>query len=201
METAAWVVRGNRGVAVQRVSRTREEGRVAFDLDQVEVAGRIDHLLEEPAPCYLGVGEAHPMGAHVLRVAADVSDQEQRPPGLHGRTSYSAPIGFQNLGQPTTTPGTFGGRNRLFEFEGDVSRRQIERYGDRWFTSRNDYHSELGPGSLTLPLSELELKTEHEITADDFERAWGEACRQRNEQSGQAPSGTNSRLPSVPDDA
>jgi hypothetical protein len=29
------------------------------------------------------VGEAHPMGAHVLGVAADVGDQEERTPRLH----------------------------------------------------------------------------------------------------------------------
>src|SRR5437867_5612541 len=34
--------RSDRRIAVQRVSLTREEGRVAFDLDQVKVAGGID---------------------------------------------------------------------------------------------------------------------------------------------------------------
>jgi len=33
--------RGDRRIAVQRVSPTREEGRVAFDLDQVEVGCRV----------------------------------------------------------------------------------------------------------------------------------------------------------------
>ena len=80
--------RSDRGVAVQRVSLTREEGRVAFDLDQVEVGHSIDHLFEQPRGVYLGVGEAHPMGAHVLGVAADVSDHEQRTPGLHAARSY-----------------------------------------------------------------------------------------------------------------
>ena len=71
------------GVAVQRVSPTREEGGVAFDLDQVEVASGIDHLLEKPRGVDLHVREAHPMRAHVLRVAADVGDHEERASGLH----------------------------------------------------------------------------------------------------------------------
>jgi hypothetical protein len=34
------------------------------------------------------VGEAHPMGAHVFGVAADVRDQEERRPRLHAGRSY-----------------------------------------------------------------------------------------------------------------
>jgi hypothetical protein len=75
--------RSERGVTVQRVSLTREKGRVAFNLDQIKVAGGIDHLFEQPRGVYLGVGEAHPMGAHVFGVAADVSDHEESTPGLH----------------------------------------------------------------------------------------------------------------------
>src|SRR5919197_4059499 len=81
--------RSDRGVAVQRVSLTREEGRVAFNLDQVEAAGGIDHLFEQPRGVFLGVGEAHPMRAHVLRVATNVSDQAERTPRLHARRPYS----------------------------------------------------------------------------------------------------------------
>jgi hypothetical protein len=36
------------------------------------------------------VGEAHPMGAHVVRVSADVGDQEQRALGPHVRSLQSA---------------------------------------------------------------------------------------------------------------
>ena len=57
------------------------EGRVAFDLNQVEVAGRIDHLRAAPRGC-LRVPEDGAVGLHVLRVAADVGDQEHRTPGL-----------------------------------------------------------------------------------------------------------------------
>ena len=52
------------------------EGRVAFDLNQVEVAGRIDHLLEQAPRGCLRVPEDGAVGLHVLRVAADVGDQE-----------------------------------------------------------------------------------------------------------------------------
>ena len=84
--------RSDRGVAVQRVGLTREEGCVAFDLDQVEVGRGIDHLLEQPAGVDLGVGKAHPMGSHVLGVAADVGDQEERRrEGMPGKP-YSTPF-------------------------------------------------------------------------------------------------------------
>jgi hypothetical protein len=75
--------RSKRGVAVQRASLTREERRVALDLDQVKVAGGIDHLVEQPGRGCLGVGKGHPMRAHVLGVAAHISDQEERTPRLH----------------------------------------------------------------------------------------------------------------------
>ena len=42
---------GGRRVAVEGVGLKREERRVAFDLDQVEVTGRIDHRFEQPARC------------------------------------------------------------------------------------------------------------------------------------------------------
>ena len=74
---------GDRRAADQRVVRTREESRVTFDLDQVEVASRIDHLLEQARCDYLRVREDGAVGLHVLRVAPDVRDQEQRAPGLH----------------------------------------------------------------------------------------------------------------------
>jgi hypothetical protein len=70
------------------MSMAREEGCVTFDLDQVEVASGLDHLFEQPGGVYLGVREAHPMGAHVLRVSADVSDQEDSTLRLHARRSY-----------------------------------------------------------------------------------------------------------------
>ena len=90
MATAACVVAATVAVAVQRVGLAGEERRVALDLDQVEAGGGIDHLLEQPGGVHLGVGEAHPVGAHVLRVAADVRDHEQRTPGRPCARSYCA---------------------------------------------------------------------------------------------------------------
>ena len=53
--------RDDRGVTFQRVGLTREERRVAFDLDQVEPVGGIDHRFEQPGGGYLGMSEAHSM--------------------------------------------------------------------------------------------------------------------------------------------
>jgi hypothetical protein len=58
------------------------------------------------------------------------------------------------------------------EFDGDEPTRQVERYGDRWFSSRDEYHPELGPGLADLPLSELGLEPMDEVDAAEFERAW-----------------------------
>ena len=74
---------GDRRAAIERVGPAREEDRVTFDLDQVEVAGRIDHPLEQARRGCLRVPEDSAVDLHVLRVAADVGDQEQRTPGLH----------------------------------------------------------------------------------------------------------------------
>jgi len=69
-----------------------------------------------------------------------------------------------------------GRRRSWFEFDGEVDLSQIERYGERWFTSRKSYHPELGPGLVDLPLSDIDLGSEHEIDAEEFEQAWREAC-------------------------
>jgi hypothetical protein len=62
-----------------------------------------------------------------------------------------------------------------FEFEGEIATRQIEQYGDRWFSSRDEYHGEIGPSLTDQPLSELDLEPEHEISAEEFERVWQES--------------------------
>jgi hypothetical protein len=59
-----------------------------------------------------------------------------------------------------------------FEFDGEQPVRQVERYGDRWFSSRSDHHPEIGPGLVDQPLSVLELGSEDEIGAEEFEWAW-----------------------------
>ncbi|MDQ2911066.1 MAG: hypothetical protein M3R39_08645 [Actinomycetota bacterium] len=55
----------------------REEGRVALDLDQLEVRRGVDHRFEETSDVGLGVSEAQTVQAHVLRVAPDVRDQQE----------------------------------------------------------------------------------------------------------------------------
>jgi hypothetical protein len=83
---------GERRGAVQRVGLARKEGRVAFELDQVEVGGRIDHLLQHARRGCLRVPEESAVELHVLRVAADIGDQEQRTPSLHARNANSAAL-------------------------------------------------------------------------------------------------------------
>jgi CRP-like cAMP-binding protein len=87
---------GEHRAAIQRVGLAREEGRVAFDLDQVEVAGRIDHFLEQALRGCFRVPEDGAVGLHVLRVAADVGDQEQRTPGLHAGDANRGGMDFRN---------------------------------------------------------------------------------------------------------
>ncbi len=58
------------------------------------------------------------------------------------------------------------------EFRDDEPNRQVERYGSRWFSSRNEHHPELGPGLAEGPLSAMDYGPEHEVTAEEFEEAW-----------------------------
>lgn len=66
-----------------------------------------------------------------------------------------------------------------FEFDGERPNRQVERYGEQWFSSRYEYHPGLGPGLSDVPLSvsrrDGELSDEHECSAAEFEQAWAEA--------------------------
>jgi hypothetical protein len=62
-----------------------------------------------------------------------------------------------------------------FEFNGEMVVRQVEHYGDKWYSSRDDYHKELGPSLCDVPLSQMELFDEDEITSEEFEIAWNEA--------------------------
>jgi hypothetical protein len=65
------------------------------------------------------------------------------------------------------------------EFDGELPSRQVERYGDRWFSSRDEYEPGLGGGLADQPLSEVDLGSEHEISAEEFEAAWEESGRSR----------------------
>lgn len=88
--------RGDRDIAVQDVSITREEGGVTLDLDEIEAARRVDHLLEQPSSGRLSVGEAGPVKAHVLGVAADVGDQSSARPGSMPRDPRRTEWIFRN---------------------------------------------------------------------------------------------------------
>ena len=77
MATAASSDDGQRRRSVQPGGVAREEGRVALDLDQVEVPRGVDDLVEHAPRGRLRVPEDAAVELHVLRVAADVGDQEQ----------------------------------------------------------------------------------------------------------------------------
>jgi hypothetical protein len=65
------------------------------------------------------------------------------------------------------------------EFEGEQPTRQVERYGDEWFSSRDAYEPGKGGGLADQPLSEVDLGPENEISAEEFESAWDEPARKR----------------------
>src|SRR6478735_9403358 len=77
---------GHRCRSVQSVGVARQEGRVALDLDQVKASGSVDDLVEHASRGRLRVSEHAAVKVHVLRVAADVGDQEQCTTSRHGGT-------------------------------------------------------------------------------------------------------------------
>ncbi len=58
------------------------------------------------------------------------------------------------------------------EFNGEHATRQVECYGDTWFSSRQDYYEDKGPGLFDGLLSDLDLSEVIEITAKEFEQVW-----------------------------
>lgn len=62
-----------------------------------------------------------------------------------------------------------------FEFEDEWAVRQVEIYGERWFCSTEDYHTEIGPGLCDQPLSVVGLRQEDEISRQEFEVIWDES--------------------------
>lgn len=69
-------------------------------------------------------------------------------------------------------PSGLGAGSIWNEFDGERPVRQVECYGGRWFSSRQAYHPELGPGLAEGLLSEMDYGPENEVTAEEFERAW-----------------------------
>ncbi len=64
-----------------------------------------------------------------------------------------------------------------FEFDGELPTRQVEKYGDRWFSSIKRFHPGLGPGLVDRALSEMGFEPQHEISREEFEEAWNEALK------------------------
>jgi hypothetical protein len=62
------------------------------------------------------------------------------------------------------------------EFDGEMPTRQVERYGQRWFSSRDEHHDGLGPGLVDQPLSALDLGPAEEVSVTEFEDAWRQAA-------------------------
>ena len=77
---------GQRRRPVESVEVAGEEGRVALDLDELEVPRGVDDLVEHTSRRGLRVPEDAAVELHVLGVAADVGNQKQRTPGCHGWT-------------------------------------------------------------------------------------------------------------------
>jgi hypothetical protein len=65
------------------------------------------------------------------------------------------------------------------EFRGGRAARQVDIFGDHWFTSLDDYHDGVGPGLTDQPLSKLSVLPEWEISQEEFEQVWEEAMRRR----------------------
>jgi len=65
------------------------------------------------------------------------------------------------------------------EYDGELPKRQVEVYGERWLSSRREYHPGVGPGLTDIALSENlssgGLGPQWEISAEEFEAAWEEA--------------------------
>ena len=67
------------------------------------------------------------------------------------------------------------------EFEEEIPMRQVDVYGNKYFCSLDEYHTELGPGLCDQPLSQLGLSLPEESSAEEFEEAWEKAIIFRNQ--------------------
>lgn len=65
--------------------------------------------------------------------------------------------------------------------DNEYALRQVEVYGDRWFSSyKADYHDELGPALCDKPLSSMGLSPDDEIESAEFEAIWDEAVKRES---------------------
>jgi hypothetical protein len=90
---------------------------------------------------------------------------------LHETTGLGMRRCFRRVARAALGDGTV-----WLEFEGEMPTRQVERYGLRWFSSRQTYHPELGPGLVDQPLAELGLTPDLEVSAAEFDWAWNETA-------------------------
>ena len=65
-----------------------------------------------------------------------------------------------------------------------TSGQQVEKYGDRWFTSVDEHHPGLGPGLADQPLSAFEFGPDDERKNDEFEHVRVEALGHREHVGG-----------------
>ncbi|SET46304.1 hypothetical protein [Thalassotalea agarivorans] len=55
--------------------------------------------------------------------------------------------------------------------------RQVEKYGNKWFSSREEYHDDVGPGLYDGHIKELDLSDSNTITKQEFETVWQESLK------------------------
>lgn len=70
------------------------------------------------------------------------------------------------------------------ELDGEWVVRQVDNYGARWFSSREDFHPALGILLTDQPLPESEHCSYEEVTRDEFEQVWTKAAKEDGEPSG-----------------
>ncbi len=65
----------------------------------------------------------------------------------------------------------------FYELDGNIVTRQVEQFGDRWFSSRRDYHPEIGIGLTDIPYESSASWPETIISKEVFESVWEKAGR------------------------
>src|SRR5258708_33278137 len=56
------------------------------------------------------------------------------------------------------------------EFDGELPTRQVDKYGDGWFSSINRSHTEHGPGLIATTLSDSSIEPQNEKTQPECEQ-------------------------------
>ena len=50
--------------------------------------------------------------------------------------------------------------------------RQVEKYGSSWFSSREEYYENKGPGLYDGNIKDLDLSESKQISREEFEAVW-----------------------------